>query len=270
MSAEIVEYSKESESIYTLRLRIVDNEQRKNYRFQPGQFNMLYLHGVGEVAISIVSDDCETQSLHHTIRAVGRVTNGLEKLKPGDMLGIRGPFGNGWPMDTAKGNDIVIVTGGLGCAPVIAAITQIENERSKYGELVIIEGVRHHEDLINPNRFEHWNHMERSKVILCCSEPAAPWPWHTDRVTDHLNDMDINTKQTTAMLCGPEGMMVAAANTLEQQGICEASIYLSLERNMQCGQGLCGHCQIGSMFVCKDGPVFCWKNIRHLLAVEGL
>jgi sulfhydrogenase subunit gamma (sulfur reductase) len=271
MVAEVIDRQQESEDVFTLRLQLIDPQQRSNYRFQPGQFNMVYLHGVGEVAISIVSDREDTTLLNHTIRAVGRVTRGLEQLQAGQQIGLRGPYGRGWPMQQSKGRDLVMVTGGLGCAPVVAAISAVEQQRVDYGRLAIIEGVRHHQDLIYPERFHHWKQMERTEVVLCCSEDkAAPWPWHTDRVTAHLDEMDIDLPQAVAFLCGPEGMMVAAAETLQQQGLAAESTWLSLERNMQCGDGFCGHCQLGGYFVCKDGPVFRWDEVGAALKVKGL
>ena len=173
-------------------------------------------------------------------------------------------------MAQARGRDLVVVTGGLGCAPVVSAIAAVERDRSDYGRLAILEGVRHHKALIYPDRFRAWRAMERTEVVLCCDEQAAPWPWHTDQVTAHLDKMSLNLADAVALLCGPEGMMVAAARVLEQQGMAESAIWLSLERNMQCGDGYCGHCQIGRYFVCRDGPVFSWAEIRDLLSVKGL
>lgn len=268
MAAEVVERRQESADIFTLSLRLVDPQQHSNYRFEPGQFNMVYLHGVGEVAISIVSERNDPTLLNHTIRAVGRVTRGLEQLQPGQQIGLRGPYGRGWPLQQAQGRDLVVVTGGLGCAPVVGAIEAVEQQRARYGEMLIVEGVKHHQDLIYPDRYRHWQQMERTEVVLCTSgDCAAPWPWHTGRVTDHLHQIG---SDAVALLCGPEGMMVAAAEELVEQGIHGESIWLSLERNMQCGDGFCGHCQLGSHFVCKDGPVFSWAEIGAALKVKGL
>ncbi len=270
MEAEIVERLQESESVFTLRLRLLDEQQRHNYRFEPGQFNMVYLHGVGEVAISIVSDESNRHLLNHTIRAVGRVTRGLEQMQKGDVIGLRGPFGRGWPMEQARGRDIVIITGGVGCAPVVSALAHINRRRKHFGRVAIVEGVRHRRDLIYPDRFARWQRMDDTQILLCTSEPSAPWPWHTDRVTEHLGKMDIDPSGALVLLCGPEGMMISAARVLQELGIDESSIWLSMERNMQCGEGFCGHCQIGSYFVCRDGPVFNWTEIRELLAVKGI
>ncbi len=271
MAAEVVDYLQENEDVFTLRLRLVNSDQRQQYRFDPGQFNMVYLHGVGEVAISIVCDCSEPELINHTIRAVGRATRGLQQLKPGAQIGLRGPYGRGWPMRQAEGRDVVILTGGLGCAPVVAAITEIEQRREQFGRLAILEGVRHHQDLAFPERFEHWSRMARTEVVLCCDhQKAAPWPWHTDQVTDHLDGMEIDLPRAVVMLCGPEGMMIAAGEALLQRGVMAERIWLSLERNMQCGDGFCGHCQLGSLFICRDGPVFNWCEVASLLKVRGL
>ena len=146
--AEIVERIQESPSIFTLRLRFTDPAIRAAYRFAPGQFNMVYLHGAGEVAISIVSDPERSDLLDHTIRAVGRVTEGLSALRAGARIGLRGPFGRGWPVEEAQGRDVVVVTGGLGCAPVVSAINYILERRERFGQLTIVQGVKHADDLI--------------------------------------------------------------------------------------------------------------------------
>jgi len=270
MRAEIVSRIQESDSVFTLRLRLVDESERLNYCFQPGQFNMVYLYGVGEVAISIVSDAEGDMFFSHTIRAVGRVTKGLEQLKQGDELGVRGPFGRGWPMGLAEEKDLVVVTGGIGCAPVVSAIESIRQTRERYGKLLMLEGVYHHKDLIYSDRFQEWDNIKNSELVLCCDDKAAPWPWHTDKVTKHLDQLEDKGSNTVAFLCGPEGMMIAAATVLEQNGVREDNIWLSLERNMQCGDGFCGHCQLGTHFVCREGPVFSWREIREPLTVRGL
>ncbi len=269
MAAELLDYQTEGGAVFSLGLRLLDQEQRDHYHFHPGQFNMVGVHGLGEVAISIV--EAIGGRLQHTIRAVGRVTTARQRLRPGAVVGIRGPLGRGWPLSQLQGRDLVVVTGGLGCAPVVSAITAIARERDHYGRLVVLEGVRHHQDLLFPQRFEQWQRMDRTEVVLCCShERAAPWPWHTDRVTDHLQSLGLALPQAAALLCGPEGMMVAAAQRLQRQGMDPSRIWLSLERNMQCGNGRCGHCQLGSYFVCRDGPVFHWGEIGRWLQVAGL
>jgi len=257
----------ESPSITALHLDFVDPAIQENYIFTPGQFNMLYLYGVGEVPISIVSDPFENASFEHAIRAVGAVTKGLSALKIGDRLGLRGPFGRGWPLEESKGKNIIVVTGGIGCAPVVAAINFILKRRENYGHLAILQGVTHSDDFIYRDKYAYWSGMENTQVLLAASDSENTWPWYKGLVTSLLDKVDHLEKDNTAVfMCGPEKMMLAATQKCLDLGISSEQIYLSLERNMQCGLGHCGHCQCGAKFVCKDGPVFAWKEIQHLLA----
>lgn len=268
-AATVVERTQESPTIFTLRLRLDDTAAQAAYRFAPGQFNMLYLYGVGEVPISIMSDPEERDGIGHTIRALGRVTQGLAALQPGDKLGLRGPFGRGWPLQEMSGSDIVLVTGGLGCAPVVSVIHYVLRRRERYGKLVIIQGVRHAEDLIWREQYDRWNAQTNTQVLVAASEGTAAWPWHVGRVTDLFGLARYNPARAVAMMCGPEGMMRAAADSLLARGLPESQLYLSMERNMQCAVGRCGHCQFGGAFVCRDGPVFNWGKVKTLLAHRG-
>jgi sulfhydrogenase subunit gamma (sulfur reductase) len=267
--AEIVERVQESDSIFTLRLRLTDPEARNHYRFVPGQFNMVYLYGVGEVAISIVSDPESDALLDHTIRAVGRVTHGLARLQAGERIGIRGPFGRGWPMALAEGRDVFIVTGGLGCAPVVAVINYVLARRTRFGRISIVQGVKHAEDMIWRERYAEWSAHPDVQVLLAAEHGGVLWPWHVGLVTALFDQAVVEPSTTIVMMCGPEGMMRAAAKGLMQRGIAPAEIYLSMERNMQCGIGHCGHCQFGGSFICRNGPVYRYSEVQALLGVKG-
>ena len=270
LEAIVVERTQESPTIFTLRLRLNDTAAQAAYRFAPGQFNMLYLYGVGEVPISIMSDPEDRDGIGHTIRALGRVTHGLAALQPGDSVGLRGPYGRGWPLQEVSGCDIVLVTGGLGCAPVVSVIHYILKRRERFGKLVIIQGVRHAEDLIWHEQYERWAKLPDTQVLVAASEGAAFWPWHVGRVTDLFELAQFNPACAVAMMCGPEGMMRTAADTLLARGLPESRLFLSMERNMQCAVGRCGHCQFGAAFVCRDGPVFNWGQVKTLLAHRGI
>jgi sulfhydrogenase subunit gamma (sulfur reductase) len=267
--AEIVERVQESDSIFTLRLRLTDPEASNHYRFVPGQFNMVYLYGVGEVAISIVSDPESDVLLDHTIRAVGRVTHGLARLQAGERIGIRGPFGRGWPMALAEGRDVFIVTGGLGCAPVVAVINYVLARRTRFGRISIVQGVKHAEDMIWRERYAEWSAHPDVQVLLAAEHGGVLWPWHVGLVTELFDQAVVEPSTTIVMMCGPEGMMRAAAKGLVQRGIAPAEIYLSMERNMQCGIGHCGHCQFGGSFICRNGPVYRYSEVQALLGVKG-
>lgn len=266
--AEIVNRTEESHDIFTLALKFSNPQVQQNFSFLPGQFNMLYLFGVGEVAISIVSDPEDDSLYSHTIRRLGRVTRGLSLLKVGDHLGIRGPFGRGWPLEKAKGKDVVIITGGLGCAPSVSVINYILKRRKEFKTLTILQGVKHSDDLIFRQQYNQWATLPDIKVLLAADVSKPNWPGYTGLITELIDQININNK-TICMMCGPEGMMIAAIKRLIRQNLPETSIYLSLERNMECAVGHCGHCQFGGEFVCKDGPVFCYPEIKYLLGKKG-
>jgi sulfhydrogenase subunit gamma (sulfur reductase) len=268
--AQVMERIQESPSIFTLRLRLTDAQAHAAYRFTPGQFNMLSLFGVGEVPISIVSDPQDDQLFDHTIRAVGRVSNGLAALKSGDRLGIRGPYGRGWPLATAEGKDVVIITGGLGCAPTIAVINYILRRRVRYGRLILIQGVKHSNDLIWAPRYAAWAREPDTQVLIAANVAGPLWPWHVGRVTEVFDRAAIDPARSIAMLCGPEGMMLAGIEHLRGRGMAADALWLSMERSMHCALGHCGHCQFGDKFVCQDGPVFCYADIQQQLSVRGL
>ena len=184
-TAQIVERHQETDDIFTLRLRFCDALIHDCYNFIPGQFNMLALPGVGEVPISIVSDPEDDHLFDHTIRAVGRVTQAMARLQPGDYLGVRGPFGTGWPMEElCCGHDVVVVTGGLGCAPVVSAINYILRRRSHFGRFTILQGVRHSADLIWRAQYEKWQALDGVEVFLAASHGSPIWPFHVGHVPD--------------------------------------------------------------------------------------
>lgn len=267
--AEIVERIQESPSVFSLGLEICDPDTRNAWRFTPGQFNMLYFYGVGEVPISIASDPQHPTQLGHTIREVGRVTQGLAALRQGDRLGVRGPYGRGWPLEQAQDLDVLIVTGGLGCAPVVSVINYVIARRASFGKLTIIQGVKHADDLLWRDRYAQWATLPDTQVLLSADQGGPVWPWHIGLVTEVFDLAQIAAERTLAMMCGPEGMMRASIKALSQRGLAENRIYLSMERNMQCAVGHCGHCQYGPSFICRQGPVFPYPEVKELFDVRG-
>jgi sulfhydrogenase subunit gamma (sulfur reductase) len=258
-----------TQGIYTFSMQFVNPAIRSTYRFKAGQFNMLYAFGVGEVPISIVSDPDQPEVLEHTIRLAGRVTAVMMRWKPGDTVGVRGPYGNGWPMEEARGRDIVIVTGGLGCAPVVGVINFIFRRRDEYGDLQILHGVKTPNDLLYREKFDEWRRAPRTRVYLASDRPEKTWHYRIGVVTDLFEELAISPS-TIVMMCGPEMMMRYAARTLIQKGISDDAIHLSMERRMECAVGLCGHCQYREHFVCKNGPVFTYRTVRQMLGTSGL
>lgn len=267
--AEIVERIQESASVFTLRLRLSDQTVREAYRFDPGQFNMLYLYGVGEVPISIVSDPEEPRHLLHTIREVGRVTRGMARLRTGERIGLRGPYGRGWPLAQAQGRDVLVLTGGLGCAPVVSVINYIVLRRPAFGRLTIIQGVKHADELLWRERYAAWAGLPDTQVLLSADHGGPLWPWHVGLVTGVFDEARIGDERTLVMMCGPEGMMRASIRELAVRGVDEGNIWLSMERNMQCALGHCGHCQYGGSFVCRQGPVFAYPEVKPLFETRG-
>ncbi|MCU0767516.1 MAG: FAD/NAD(P)-binding protein [Gammaproteobacteria bacterium] len=269
-SARVDQRVVESPTIFTLRLAFDDAASDAPCAFVPGQFNMVWLPGVGEVALSIVSDPADEHFFDHTVRRVGRVTTGLDRLRPGDRVGVRGPFGHGWPLARAEGNDLLLLTGGLGCACVVSVIRYVLRRRQRFGRLVILQGVRHAEDLIWRPQYEAWGRAPGTQVLLAADAATRDWHGAHGVVVDLLDRVRLDPRRTIAMLCGPELMLIAAIAVLRGRGLPDDALWLSLERNMQCGHGRCGHCQIGPLRVCTDGPVFSYAAVADHLGVHGV
>lgn len=269
LETEIVKREQNSATIFTLHLRFINPDHHERFIFYPGQFNMLYLYGVGEVAISIVSDPEAKNILTHTIRAIGRVTKALQKLVPGDRIGVRGPYGRGWPLVQVKGKDIVVITGGLGCAPSVSIIEYILARREQYGTLSILQGVKHSDDFIFRKQYALWQKSPHTEIHIAADQAGPKWSWGVGYVTDMIDKIKLDSENTVAMMCGPEMMMNTAIKVLNKKGISEHHIYLSMERNMECGIGQCGHCQYGGFFICKDGPIFAYSEIKELFHEPG-
>ena len=268
-AAQIMQRRQDTPDIFTLALRFAYKKQHHAYRFQPGQFNMLYLYGVGEVAISIVTDPQQPDLYCHTIHEVGQVTGGLAQLQEGDYLGVRGPYGVGWPLKQAVGKDVVIITGGLGCAPSVSAIHHIIKHRSHYGKILLLQGVKHSSDLLFRPQYEKWAQLPNIQVFLAANKSEPPWSWLTGYVTEFIPDLEFDTNNVAVLMCGPEAMLGAALPPLKQKGVADEHIYINMERNMECALGHCGHCQFGGQFVCKNGPVFCYPVIKNLFGKKG-
>jgi NAD(P)H-flavin reductase len=232
--------------------------------FQPGQFNMLYAFGTGEVPISISGDPAKPQRLAHTIREVGLVTRALHRLKPGQTLSVRGPYGNSWPVMEGKGRDIVIVAGGIGLAPLRPALYHLLTHRQDYGQVVLLYGARLPEEMLYRDELQEWGKRKDLEVHITVDRATGSWRGNVGVVPGLISRAHFNGDQALALVCGPEIMMRFTVPELEKRGIRHDRIYLSMERNMKCGVGLCGHCQFGPQFICKDGPVFPFDRIRSI------
>ena len=257
------ELVKETPDTFTLRLEPGSTFNRS--MFQPGQFSMLWVFGVGELPISISGDPSLHDRLVYTVRSVGQATHALVNRGVGDAVGVRGPFGAGWPVETARGRDVIVVAGGIGLAPLRPLIYQILQNRKDYGRLVILYGARSPRDLLYRKELGAWARNRETQVLVTVDYGGLGWRGHVGVVTTLFKYCRLQPSRSVAMVCGPEIMMRFVTRELEMQGLSRDDIYLSMERNMKCAVGFCGHCQYGPHFICKDGPVFRYEHIRKLL-----
>ncbi len=235
--------------------------------FEPGQFNMLYVFGVGEIPISISGDPGDSSRLLHTTRVVGTVTRAMSRLQPGDTVGVRGPFGRGWPVDVAEGKDVVIVTGGIGLAPLRPALYAMLNDRDRFNKIVLLYGARTPEDILYWEELETWRARFDLEVHVTVDRATGDWHGNVGVVTKMIPRAPFDPRETVSLICGPEIMMRFTIQELEKCGVADEAIYVSMERNMKCAVGLCGHCQYGPSFVCKDGPVYPYPEIESIFGV---
>jgi NAD(P)H-flavin reductase len=238
---------------------------------EPGEFMMLYAFGVGEVAISISGDPTVTDgSITHTIRAVGAVSRALHDAQPGTVVGVRGPFGTTWGLAEAAGRELVMVAGGVGLCPLRPAVLGALAERSRYGKVTLIVGARSRTDFVFAAQLEKWAEDPQIELHVTVDAPTQGWSGEVGLVTEPLRRLTLRPDRTTAFLCGPEPMLRFGAEALMAKGIAAHDIRVSLERNMQCGIGWCGHCQLGPLLLCRDGPVVGYDVAGPLLQVKEL
>jgi anaerobic sulfite reductase subunit B len=236
--------------------------------FRPGQFTMLYAFGVGEIPISI-SGPAGSPALTQTIRAVGAVSTALCAAQAGHLVGVRGPFGTGWDEAAAVGRDLLLVAGGIGLAPLRPALLAALRERQRYRRVIVLIGARSPAELIFAGELAAWQE-NGAEVTVTVDRADASWPGHVGVVTQLLGRVGLEPARTTALICGPEVMIRLTARSLMAAGVTAASIRVSLERNMQCGTAECGHCQLGPLLLCRDGPVVSYTVAEPLMAIREL
>jgi len=249
----ILEVSRELSDTFSMTLTPEDGS---SVSFEPGQFNMLYVFGVGEVPISISGDPTNRSVIVHTTRAVGSVSAALNEMKPGATVGVRGPFGSAWPLAPAEGKDLVFVAGGIGLAPLRPAIYAAMAERQKYGNIAVLYGARTPEDILFAKELQRWRSRFDIDVQVTVDRATGHWPGRVGLVTNLVALSGFDPDNAVAYTCGPEVMMRFVSAALQERGVTLDRIYISMERNMKCAVGFCGHCQWGSQFICRDGPVF--------------
>lgn len=264
--AKIEKIKWETYDTFTFRVSFADPELKASYRYSPGQFNMVSLFGLGEAPISISSESYRTGSFDHTIRAVGSVTKFFSRMKEGQEIGIRGPYGSAWPVEEAKGKNVLVVAGGIGLAPLRPFLMQVFHDRSAYRHFQILYGARTPGDMLYTDEFPEWHKQPDTTFLL--SVDAVPegekWEHQVGVVTTLFDRLDVPTLNTVVLTCGPEIMMKFVVLGLLKRGFAQKQIYLSLERRMKCGVALCGHCQLGHRYVCKDGPVFSYDQVQGI------
>jgi NAD(P)H-flavin reductase len=238
--------------------------------FEPGQFNMLYAFGVGEVPISMSANATDDSVFVHTVRDVGAVSGAIARLEAGATVGVRGPFGTGWPVRAAEGADLIIVAGGLGLAPLRPAIREVLANRQRYGRIIVLIGSRTPTDLLFKEELEEWRRRLDVDIDVTVDHADPSWHGNVGVVPALIPRATFDPQEAITLVCGPEVMMRFTVSALRDAGVASDRIYLSMERNMKCAIGLCGHCQFGPTFICKDGPVMRYDRIADTFAVREL
>jgi NAD(P)H-flavin reductase len=266
--ASIKWIKKETRDTWTYALKISDREIEKTYSFQPGQFNMLSVPGIGQSAISISSGVAD-HDLLHTLRVAGDVTTAISKMRAGDVVGVKGPFGKGWPMEETENRNVMIIAGGVGIAPLRSVIRQLSTkQRACPGKDIILYGAKTPKDIVYRNEFPRYRDMFHVFLTVDKADPEEYWKGEVGLVSKLLTKASFDPLGTVVFICGPEVMMQSTIRELLVRGVADEKIYLSMERNMNCGMGICGHCFFGPKFVCKDGPVFKYADIEDFLGVR--
>jgi NAD(P)H-flavin reductase len=265
--ARVVGIKEEAYAITTYMLAFDDEATRKGYHFQPGQFNALYLPGIGEVPISVSSNPYEPEKLGHTIRYAGNVTRAISRLQLGDVIGLRGPYGNAWPLERIRGDDLCIVTGGIGLAPLRPVIYSVIHKRSEFGRVYLLYGARTPAEMLYTDEVHVWQtHDIQVHTTVDRADPS--WRGQVGVVPMLFYHIRLDPRRTTVLTCGPEIMMRFVIYEALARRIPKERIYISMERNMKCSVGLCGHCQFGPIFICEDGPVFSYAQVEPFFGVE--
>lgn len=264
----VTHFHRENADTVTLAMEPTDGAAVPAWR--PGEFTMLYVFGIGEIPVSISGDATSGGPLVQTVRDVGAVSHAITELRPGDALGVRGPLGRGWWDGVPPAPEsLLIVAGGLGLAPVRPLIYQAAASRAGYRRAAVVIGARDPGELLYTAEYSTWRAFGL-EVAVTVDHADESWTGRTGLVTKPLADLTLDPERTTAFLCGPEPMMTATAAALVARGMPRGSIRVSLERSMKCGTGVCGHCQLGPLLLCRDGPCVGYDQVADLLAVKEL
>lgn len=262
--AEIVGVSEDTYKIKTFTIKYLDREKQKKFFFMPGKFLMVTVFGFGEMPISISSSPLKTDSLQLTVKDVGTITHAMQQLKKGDKIGLRGPFGKPFTIAHFRKKNILFVSGGCGMAPLRPIIYSIVEKRGEFGNLILLHGCKNPDHILFNDDLKHWDETKNFNVLLTVDECTPDWKGHCGPVTDLLGKVETDESNTIACIVGPPIMVHLVLKGLRKQGFKDENIFASLERLMHCGMGKCAHCNIGSKYVCIDGPVFSGKELAKL------
>ncbi|MCL2888882.1 MAG: FAD/NAD(P)-binding protein [Eggerthellaceae bacterium] len=263
-SARITSITDLTKTEKLFEMRLIDERIREAFRHSPGQFVEVSIFGVGEAPVSISSSPSKQGFIELCVRRAGELSETLHEMQCGDIVGLRGPFGRGFPFEEMKGHDILLVAGGLGIAPLRALINNIHDERSEFSKVTIIYGAKTPEELMFRDQFEMWRHRNDFDLYLTVDHPSEGWDGEVGLVTKPFERLDIDPGNTFGALCGPPVMYPFVIDEMRKKGISYDHIYVSFERHMKCGMGKCGHCQIGHQYVCIDGPVFNYWEAKNI------
>ncbi len=264
----IESWKRESPDVFTMSFLPKDGMggvgENPGFTFLPGQFNMIYIFGLGEVPISISGDPAPGLPLIHTTRSVGAVTQGMSLLRPGAEVGVRGPFGNHWPVERAWDKDLILVAGGIGLAPLRPVIYSVLNSRNKFGKVILLIGSKTPSEMVFRGELRDWDRSKLMEIHLTVDRGSKSWRGSLGVVTKFVPAISFEPENALAMICGPEVMMHFTIDALKKRGMQPEDIYVSMERNMKCAVGFCGHCQYGPHFICKNGPIFPYSEIEGI------
>lgn len=266
---EVTDRRQDNPGTFTLEAQSLDGSR---FPFEPGQFNMCYVFGKGEIPISISGQPDHSQTLIHTVQDVGAVSHAFCELQPGHTFGVRGPFGRGWPMHKAKGKDLILMAGGLGLAPLRPVIYEVLAHRENFRRVVLLYGARTVDRLLFEEELRQWRQRFDLEIMVTLDIAQPTWHGHVGVVTSLCRPASqmIDIPETVAFVCGPHIMMRFSVKELRRWGIADENLFISTERNMKCALGHCGHCQFGPYFLCKDGPVFSYAELRPWMEVREL
>jgi len=261
--ATIEEIKDEIVDVKTFYLKFDNKEIDGNFKFKSGQFIMCTIFGAGEFAVSLPPSP-ENDRFHITVRRIGKVTNALHDLQVGDKVGIRGPFGNGFPFEEIKGKNVIYVAGGIGLIPLRSSIVHVLQHRNDFGRILLLYGSRSPQDLMYQYMLEQWQNIEGFETFITVDNGTPEWKGNVGIITTLFDKVEIPVENTVAFVCGPPVMFNAVIKELMQRGIKDDMIISTLERHMKCGVGKCQHCAIGRTLVCTDGPVYTYRQIKTL------